>query len=102
MCQCQSSHKNDSLWVWRAISKGLHGKLTQRAEHQKCIFLQDVREASSVVGSLQGLSILRQMKRVNHTLYHTLKATKSLIGLASSLYILKEAQSRAQDATLMF
>lgn len=67
------SHKNDSLWVWRSISKGLHGKLTQRAKHQKGVFLQDVREAGSVVGSLQGFSILRHMKSVTYMLYSTLK-----------------------------
>lgn len=87
MWQCQSSHKNDSLWVWRAISKGLHGKLTQRAEHQKCIFLQDVREPGSIVGSLQGLSILRQMKRVNHTLY-TIPKKGNKISNWSSLKLL--------------
>lgn len=44
--------KKHSLWVWRSVSEGLHGEFAQRAENQKCIFLQDVRETGSIVGSL--------------------------------------------------
>lgn len=60
----QTNKPKNLLWVWRSISEGLHGEFAQRAEHQKGIFLQDVRETGGIVGSLQGLSILRQMKKV--------------------------------------
>lgn len=63
--------KQHSLWVWWSISKGLHGEFAQRAEHQKGVFLQNVRESGSIVGSLQGLSILRQMNKVSLTLFNT-------------------------------
>ena len=60
--------KEHALWVWRSISKRFHGEFAQRAEHQEGIFLQDMREACSAVGSLQSLSILRQSNTVNPTL----------------------------------
>lgn len=50
--------KKHLLWVWGSVSKRFHGEFAQRAEHQEGIFLQDVGEAGSAVGSLQGLSIL--------------------------------------------
>lgn len=59
------------LWVWRSISERLHGEFTQRAEHQKGVFLQDVREPSGVVGSLQGLGVLGQDKKLNPALHNT-------------------------------
>lgn len=57
------------LWVWGSISKGLHGEFAQRAEHQKGIFLQNVRKTCSTVGSLQSLSVLTQMKEDSLTFY---------------------------------
>lgn len=53
------------LWVRRPLRQRFHGELAQRAEHQEGIFLQDVREACSVLWSLQGICILAQVEKLS-------------------------------------
>ena len=81
-----SYEKKNSLWVRRSISEWLHGEFAQRAKHQKGVLLQDVRESSSVVGALQGLSILRQMKKVNPIPYNTSVLKKEICDRAPEWY----------------